>query len=49
MAVPLLIPVSVGILIPLLAGAMSWDQAAEGGEAKKGQVVVKVVELERAK
>jgi hypothetical protein len=46
MAVLLFKPASVGMLIPLLVGAMSWDCQAEGGEAKKSQVVVKAIELQ---
>lgn len=43
-------PASVGMLMPLFVGAISWDcQAGEGWEAKIGQVVVKVVGLQTAK
>jgi len=42
-------PASVGMLMPLLVGAMSCDCQAEGVEAKICQVVITVVELQRAK
>ena len=49
MAVPLFRTASVGMLIPLLVGAISWDCHAGGEGSEKDQVVVKVFELERAK
>jgi len=42
-------PASVGMLMPLLVGAISCDCQAEGMEAKICQVVITVVELQRAK
>ena len=49
MAVPVFNPASVGMLMPLLVGAISCDCQAEGVEAKICQVVITVVELQRAK
>ena len=49
MAVLLFKPASVGMLMPLLVGAISCDCQAEGVEAKICQVVITVVELQRAK
>ena len=49
MAVPLFRTASVGMLIPLLEGAISWDCHAGGEGSEKYQVVVRAFELERAK
>ena len=50
MAMPLFKATSVGMLMALLVGAISWDcQAGEGKGSEKGQIVVREVELERVK